>query len=165
MSIETIVGIFDNETFEQMFVNAGIINSDINNSSQVISHPLEDGSKTSDHQVYNLIKISMTVRLSDNDFVSTHQSISKSYNNSVKHTIQTKVNVYKNMVIESMPHSETSESGVVMNISFVEFKSAATASTYVPKYASDSNSVDRGVQRSSSVTEDKKQSILSKVFS
>ena len=62
-SSEQLTGIFDNDTYEQLFADAICTSLNIKDTSQLMTHPLEDGSKTADHQVFDLIKISMILIL------------------------------------------------------------------------------------------------------
>jgi len=157
---EELIGIFNNDNFEQLFNNASIMSVSVEDSSQVMSHPLEDGSKTSDHQVFDLIRIQIPIILSSTDFVSVYQSIDKGYKNSTLYTIQTKVSVYKNMIIDSKPHQETVESGIRLALSFTQFDTKKANVSINPKYASDSNTSNRGVQNGTSVSDEKRTSIL-----
>lgn len=169
MAIEELVGIFNNDNFEQLFVNAKPLQASIKEDSTVMTHPLEDGSKVADHQVFNLVQIDIPVILSSNDFVSVYQSINKAFKDNTLFTVQTKVNTYKNMIIQSMPREETVNSGIPINLSLVEFKVAQTITTIAPKYPKDTNTIKRGVQNSNStntqVSEDKKTSILAGIIS
>lgn len=160
MAQEEIVGIFDSETFEQVFTNASLMSASVDDTSQVMTHPVEDGSKVSDHQVFDLIKISIPMVLSSTDFVSVYQSIDKAYKNSTLFTIQTKISVYKNMIINSKPHEETVESGIRMVLSFTEFREEGTTVTFSPKYAGNGNTSKRGVESGNGVSDEKRTSII-----
>ena len=103
-SSEQLTGIFDNDTYEQLFADAICTSLNIKDTSQLMTHPLEDGSKTADHQVFDLIKISMILQLSKINYNIVFENIDTAYISSTLLTIQTKVNVYKNMLIESKPH-------------------------------------------------------------
>lgn len=167
---EDLIGIFSNENYEQLFINASLMKVTVTESSQIMTHPVEDGSRVSDHQIFDLIKISIPIVLSSDDFISVFQSIQKGYKSSTLYTIQTKVSVYKNMMIDSLPHEETVESGIRLMLTLTEFNeqvtSVGTAPNVAPKSAKDSNTIKRGVQNGKTVeNEEKKTSIIKGIYS
>jgi hypothetical protein len=153
MAKEEIVGIFNSE-FEQLFLDAVIMSAEVTEDSRVMTHPLEDGSEVSDHQVFNLISISMPVILSNDNYVNAYKEIEKSYKENELFTIQTKVSVYKNMILNSKPYSQNKDGGVRMTLSFTQFNTATTAVKFKPKNPPDSNTKKRGVQNGKPVHKD-----------
>lgn len=143
---QDLVGIFANESYEQLFLNASLMSVSVVNNSKLMTHPLEDGSQVGDHQIFELIRISVPVVLSSADFVTVYRNIEKSFRKNTLYTIQTKVSVYKNMLIESMPHEETVESGIRLVLSFIEFLEQKTAVGIAPKYPKDTPTTKKGVQ-------------------
>lgn len=170
---QELVGIFRNESYEQLFLNASIMSASVTNNSKLMTHPLENGSQVGDHQIFELIRISIPIVLSSSDYVSVYRNIEKGFRSNELYTIQTKVSVYKNMVIESMPHEETVESGIRLILSFIEFLEQKTAIGIAPKYPKDSPTTKKGVQnggngenaKDGDVSEDKKTSFLKGLYS
>ena len=160
---ETVVGIFD-DSFEQLFLGATIMSAEINDTSKLMTHPLEDGSSVSDHQVFNLKSIKIPLIISSDDFVTVFQDIDKAYKKNTLFTIQTKVNIYKNMVIESKPHSESVLGGVRMVLSFTEFRTAGTAVKIKPKYPKDGDTKKSGNQSGTDATP-KRETVLRSFYS
>lgn len=165
---EELIGIFSNENYEQVFLNASLMNLGVTNQSKIMTHPLEDGSEKSDHQIFELIKISIQIILSSEDYVSVYQNIEKGYRTHTLYTIQTKVNVYKNMMIDSMPHEETVETGVRLVLNFTQFEEIKTAVGIAPKYPKDSNTNKKGVQngnQGNSNSEEKRKTFVKGLYS
>lgn len=161
MAKEEIIGIFNSE-FEQLFTDAIIMSAEVKDSSRVMTHPLEDGSETSDHQIFDLISLSMPVVLSNENFVNAYKEIDKAYRDGELFTIQTRVAVYKNMIINSKPYSQNKDGGVRMTLSFTQFNTATTAVKFKPKNPPDSNTKKRGVQSGTPV---QKETVLKGLFS
>lgn len=147
-----MVAIFNSETFEQVFVKARPVEASIKMSSKVMTHPLEDGSSVSDHQIFDLIGVDISFLLSTDDYVSVYQSIKTAYEKSILFTIQTKTDVYENMLIQQMPRKESANmfNGVGLNISFIEFKKIkATISRGIgtPRHSKDAKNQNSGKQQ------------------
>lgn len=160
---EQLTGIFDNDTYEQLFTDAICLKTSLKDTSQLMTHPLEDGSKTADHQVFDLIKISMILQLSKINYNIVFENIDTAYRSSTLLTIQTKVNVYKNMLIESKPHVESSQSGVIINLDLTQFDVSSTDTVYNPKFDKDKSTSKKGVQNGVSVSSQQQSTILQKI--
>ena len=162
-SSEQLTGIFDNDTYEQLFADAICTSLNIKDTSQLMTHPLEDGSKTADHQVFDLIKISMILQLSKINYNIVFENIDTAYRSSTLLTIQTKVNVYKNMLIESKPHVESSKSGIIINLDLTQFNVLSTDTVYNPKFDKDKSTAKKGIQNGIAVSSQQQSTILQKI--
>jgi hypothetical protein len=162
-SSEQLTGIFDNDTYEQLFVDAICTSINISDNSELMTHPLEDGSKTADHQVFDLIKISMILQLSKANYNIVFENIDTAYRSSTLLTIQTKVNVYKNMLIESKPHVESSKSGIIINLDLMQFNVLSTNTIYNAKFDEDKSTSKKGIQNGVAVSSQQQSTILQKI--
>jgi len=150
---EQLVGIYNNTDYNVLFDDAICTDLKVDDSSVVMSHPLENGSKVSDHQVFNLVKISMTLNLSKKDYNIVFENINAAYRESTLFTVQTKVNIYNNMIIEAKPHVEGAHLGVLMNLSFVEFNVASDVVLYDPRFDEDGDTTKNGLQNGTEVSD------------
>jgi hypothetical protein len=163
-SSEQLTGIFNNDTYEQLFVDGIISLLNAKNTSQLMTHPLEDGSKIADHQVFNLIKISMILQLSKANYNIVYENIDTAYRSSTLLTIQTKVDVYKNMLIESKPHTESSKSGIIINLNLTQADVLSTDTVYNAKFDEDKSTVKRGVQNGVKVSSSEQSTTLQRLY-
>ena len=162
-SRQQLVGIFDNTNFDVLFDDAICTDLKVDDNSSVMSHPLENGSKVSDHQVFDLIKISMVLNLSKKDYNLVFENIDAAYRSSTLLTIQTKVNIYKDMLIEAKPHEEGNYQGVIMNLSLKQGGDVSDVVVYNPQFEADSNTIKKGLQSGTTVADSQRVSIASKI--
>jgi hypothetical protein len=151
-SSQQLVGIYDNTNFGILFDAAICTGLKAHDNSSVMSHPLENGSKVSDHQVFDLIKISMVLNLSKKDYNLVFENIDTAYRSSTLLTIQTKVNIYKDMLIEAKPHEEGNYQGVIMNLSLKQGSDVSDVVVYNPQFEADSNTIKKGLQSGTEVS-------------
>ena len=162
-SSQQLVGIYDNTNFGILFDAAICTGLKVHDNSSVMSHPLENGSKVSDHQVFDLIEISMVLNLSKKDYNLVFENIDTAYRSSTLLTIQTKVNIYKDMIIESKPHVEGNYQGIIINLSFIQFNAVSDVVVYNPQFEADSNTIKKGLQSGTIVADSQRVSIASKI--
>ncbi|CAH7182813.1 hypothetical protein VCHA50P417_20494 [Vibrio chagasii] len=72
------------------------------------SHVLEDGIEFIDHKIRVPLKITASVMLSMRTYIDIFQRIKLAEAKAEPLTVQTKVDVYPNMIIESFPYEESS---------------------------------------------------------
>lgn len=129
-----IVGVFD-DNFNQLFQQARPVKLRVFPNSKLMRHPIETGTKITDHQIFEPVEIELDLILNGGgilslinggQFFSNYQSLYNQINTYYKNgsllTIQTKVGTYPNMVIEKMPHEETPEmfDAVLVKVKFSE---------------------------------------------
>lgn len=100
-----IVAILDSN-LNQVANGAKIINAQVIEESQVMSHPVETGGTIEDEIVFLPISISFNVILDVVSYRSTYQEIKQLYTKRTLLTVQTKADSYQSLVIENMPHDE-----------------------------------------------------------
>ena len=166
-NIDKEVALYD-EALNIIFPNMKLLKIDVIDSSQVMSQPLEMGSRASDHQIFDLIQVDMQVAIIGLDYIQVYNQLDTYQKEFKLFTIQTKVAIYDNMILKDKPRIETPDFGVLLNLKFVHFDQKATEIKQVAKEPQDSSTQKRGtVQGNSKVSEEKKEkrtSALSKVF-
>lgn len=140
------------ESGNQLFSTAKILNLSTSPTNTYAQHPVEDGTVVSDNKITNQVRISVTIILDGNDYQEVYKSIQNASNNDTKLSIQTRVSTYNNMYIEAYPSEESASifDTVSMSIDFVEqITGNITTSQLSPSDVasqSDVDTVDRGEQ-------------------
>jgi hypothetical protein len=137
---QDVVGIFDAESFEQMFSAAVVMRLQLNPTSKVPQHPLETGETRIDTRISmpvdgQLLLIPNLDRVQPADIYGQIRTV---YNSGKLFTIVCKAGTFENMFITGMPHDETPDMQdslqIVLRVSeALFFKSQATAAAVTPK--------------------------------
>ena len=61
---QDVVGVFDQQTFSQVFSDARPIKAKVNETASVMSHPVEDGTIITDHKIINPVDIELSMIIS-----------------------------------------------------------------------------------------------------
>jgi len=101
-----VVGVFDQDSFRQLFETARPMKAFIRETSRVMEHPLETGALIADHKITDPRTIELLIIVNAADFNSAFQQIRNSWLNSQLLIVQTKAAVYKNMIIHNLPREE-----------------------------------------------------------
>jgi hypothetical protein len=103
-----IVGIYDNDTFDQLFETARPIRANIKREIKVMQHPIETGALVQDFMIVQPVEIELSLMLaSDGEYQTVYQAIKQYHLTGTLVSIQTKADVFPNMLIEAMLHEET----------------------------------------------------------
>jgi len=71
-----VVGIYDNDTFEQLFQTARPMKANINRSAKIMEHPIETGSVVQDFMIIQPVDIELSMVLaSDGEYQAVYQAI------------------------------------------------------------------------------------------
>lgn len=118
---EPVTALFD-EDGNQIFETIGILSLSVGQTSVFAEHTLEDGTVVSDNKIILQGRVNGQVVLDSADYVEVYKKLKDAYINTVRFTVQTRVDSYDNMYLESLPYEESSKiSGTIaMAISFVE---------------------------------------------
>ena len=100
--ISNVIAIYDSE-YVSLFEDIHYVKASVSDTSQVFSHPLEDGSVLSDYKIENQIAINLQVMLVGADYRNSYKKLKKIKTDGTAITIQTKTDVYANMIINSFP--------------------------------------------------------------
>lgn len=159
------VAIFKSD-FTQAFSKARPLNLAVALNSKVMTHPLEDGSQVSDHIIKELTQLEISLLLSSSDYLSVYQDIKNAYEKNELFSIQTKTDIFNDMVIQKIPQTQTPNlyNALQINLSFIEFrkvKAIVRSGIGTPRKAKDSNTANTGKQQG---TQKPYNSTLSKVI-
>lgn len=134
-SATDVVGIFDLQSFNQLFAKARAIKAKVAETASVMSHPVEDGSTITDHTIINPIEIELSCIIASEDYRTEYESIKSYYLKSTLLAVQTRSGVYRNMLISAMPHDEDPEffGAITLAIKLVEVKFAKFTTGTAPK--------------------------------
>lgn len=105
-----VVGIYDNDTFDQLFSTARPIKANISRIAKIMEHPIETGSVVQDFMIIQPVEIELSLMLaSDGEYQAVYQAIKGYFLTGTQVSIQTKADVFPNMLIQAMPHEETGD--------------------------------------------------------
>jgi len=146
-------GVFDNVTFEQLFDTARPIKANINRSSKIMDHPIENGSIVSDFSIIMPVGIELSMILTGEEYASVYQEMKNYFLSRTLVSIQTRADVFDDMIIEAMPHEESPDMFDVLPVAFkfrevqmitVQYQSLAPQNVQSP---TDESTVSRGAQQ------------------
>ncbi|WP_286898893.1 phage baseplate protein [Achromobacter sp. UBA2119] len=170
-STQQQVTILDSESFDTLFASAHPMRVAVREAKRATKFAVEDGSERSDHVVRELTEIQIDFLLAD-DTRNQFESLRQAFDQNKLVTVQTKVRSYENMLIVDMPHDETPELGMAINVpirmqEWVEVKPEfGELPPAKVENKSQSSTVKRGQQTSeeSGAGTERKGSVLSGVF-
>lgn len=158
-----VVGVFDSG-FNQLFPDARAIKASIKEDAKTMEHPIEDGEVITDYRIINPVEINLSLILRPETVEDTYKLIKSYFLGEELLTVQTKVDVYSNMVVQAMPHEEDSALQNTITLAFsvkeaiiVEAQFGQLPPTSVAKKG-DSSTVDRGQQEPVEATPAESQS-------
>lgn len=102
-----IVGVFDQQSFSQVFPGARPMKASVRETSRVMDYPVETGVTLSDHHVINPTEIELMMVINSLEYGSAYQAIRNAWVNATLLMVQTRTGVYRNMIVAQMPHEET----------------------------------------------------------
>jgi len=150
-----IVGILNQETLKQIFVDARPVRATVRETSRVMDYPVETGAVLSDHKVIMPTEIEMICIIRSDTFSTAFQEMRGAWLNATELSVQTRMGTYRNMIIMELPHVEDSDmaNAVVISIRLREVLFVAPASVapsgelanYSPRDPQDQSLVDRGL--------------------
>lgn len=119
------------DNFSQVFPEARIISIDIKEDVSVMSHPLEDGTTLSDHAIIQPVNVNINMILPPDVYDNVYNTIKIFFTNHTKLAVFSKVGVYNNLIINSMPHQESADlfNAVPLTLSLKEALFVYVAST------------------------------------
>lgn len=165
------VTVLDTESFETLFASAHPMRVAVRETKRATKFAVEDGSERSDHVVRELTEIQIDFLLVD-DTRNQFESLRQAFDQNKLLTVQTKVKSYESMLIVDMPHDETPELGMAVNVpirmqEWIEVKPEfGTLPPAKVENKGQSSTVKRGQQTTEESGEGKRRqgSVLSGVF-
>jgi len=119
-----VVGIFDQESGDQIFSGAAIVKNEVMRDSKIFEHPLETGAVRADHKITLPNEIRMQIIIAGKKYPEVYKKMVQAFENATMLDIKAKVDFFSNMIIKAMPHSESADmlDAVAMNIHFREVR-------------------------------------------
>lgn len=157
--VQDVVGVFTSD-FRQVFKDARPIKATIKEANKVMEHPLETGASTADHVITLLVNIELSLIFKPGVFKSAYDEVKQLSKNRTTLTVQTRTDVYKNMIIENMPHTEDAEmmDTISMALTLTEFQ--LVTAQYGPALPANRNTQARGNVQTTEATEKQGGSVL-----
>lgn len=104
-----VVGIYDNDTFSQLFQTGRPIKANISRLAKIMEHPIETGAIVQDFMIIMPVEIELSLILGAADYQTVYQEIKGYFMTGTQVSIQTKADVFPNMLIQGMPHEESAD--------------------------------------------------------
>lgn len=165
-----VVGIYDAE-FNQLFETARAIKASVKEDSKLMEHPVENGATITDYSIILPIEIELSMIAAGVEaYRAVYNQIKQAFVSRSVLVVQTWTGLYRNMLIQSMPHEEDPALADAIAIALrlkevkiVEAQYAALTARQVrnPSHAS---TVARGQQQPQQATTARSGSILFGVF-
>lgn len=114
-STQQRVAILDADSLQVIFASAEPMRVSVRESKRATKFAVEDGTERSDHVVRELTEIQIDFLLAD-DTRNQFENLRQAFDKNKLVTVQTKVRSYENMLILDVPHDETPELGMAINI-------------------------------------------------
>ena len=148
---------------QEVLADAAIISCKVNDQSKLMEHPIESGAKISDHKVFEPRSMELTVALTSDGYDTEYAELFDLYRECAILSLQTKVQVYNNLQIASIPHEEkvTTMNRLIFNISLKE------AIVVTPQFVASQTSYKKPADKPTAQVgqqQKKKSSILSDLF-
>ena len=143
---------FYTSDFKKVLENAKVLKAEIKPTVKLMEHPLETGAMVTDFKIIKPVEIDISLMLLSENYADVYQTLKNFYNKSTSLIVQTKTDVYKNMVIESFPYEESADvyDGITLALTVKEILYATTSTstssvnTKTPKHKT---KIDRGQQQ------------------
>jgi hypothetical protein len=142
------VAIFTQD-YIQLFRDARAIKAVVKEQAKVMEHPVENGSVISDHRVILPVEIELSLILASENYQSVYKAIRQYYFNATLLVVQTRSGIYENQLISALPHEEdpTIYDALTIALSLKQVQFVTAQFGIVPKYPSNTTTVNRGVQQ------------------
>lgn len=165
----TPVIILDNDSLEELWEGSDIMSVSVSETSKATRYAVEDGTNRNDHVIKNPVEISINMMLVGK-IAQLFQLLKQTYLEHKLVTVQTKTDVYTNMLVEGIPHEQDTgmTDGVTVNVKMVEWQEVTPEyGELTPKKVAkprQSDTVKRGSQATSEAPPKKRQSVLRSMF-
>lgn len=105
-----------------LIAETSIRNADVNTECQIMEYPIETGVRIADHIVFQPTEIAMSIVFPAILYGSVYSELQSLYANSTKLIILTKARIYRNMVLQGIPHDERPQNinRLIFNLRFKE---------------------------------------------
>lgn len=165
----TPVIILDNDNLEELWEGSDIMRVSVSETSKATRYAVEDGTNRNDHVIKNPVEITLSMILAGK-IAQLFQLLKQTYLEHKLVTVQTKTDVYTNMLVEEIPHEQDTgmTDGVTVSVKMVEWLEVKPEyGELTPKKVAkprQSDTVKRGSQATSEAPPKKRQSVLRSMF-
>lgn len=165
---QDVVAVLDSN-FRQVFSKARAIKASVLRGSKTMEHPLETGATIADHRIILPIGVELSLILASEDYRAVYQQVRDLFLRGELLTVQTRVDSFQDMLLEKIPHEETTEifDGIALAMTLKEAKFVQPQfSALKVAQPKDSTTRDRGQQQPTETppTENRRSSILGSIF-
>ncbi len=146
-----VVAVIDQESFVQVFPFARPMRATIRQQSRTMQHPAENGVIISDHRIILQTEIEMPLVVNALDYSETFNQINNLFINGTLLSVQTRVGIYQNMIIEDLPHDESPDmyDAISIGLRFKEVIYFPAPSSFQPIDPANQSTVNSGQQQPS----------------
>jgi hypothetical protein len=148
----------------QIFETVGILQVSASSNTAYPQHTLENGVTISDHSIRLQDQVALRCILDPDDYVEVYRRIKRAFRQNAAFIIQTKVETYTNMYMQSLPHEEGAKNTVSLIMEFLEqrFQSPNVGTLPLSSVANpaDSDSRNSGNKQAQSATDQQSQTVL-----
>ena len=161
---ERATAIFD-ENKEHILETVRFMSVQVGQSKSFSNQTLESGLVVADNVIDNQDQINLQLILDPDNYVDVFAEIQSLYDSVTAISVQTRVETYNNLYIESMPHDEGSSiaNTVAINISLVE-QQIVSSTTQVLSEPDVSNSADASTVKSGQKSSTESTTVLQDLF-
>lgn len=150
-----VVAVLDTDSGQQKFAKARPMRATVFERSELMEHPLEDGSVINDHKVAKPTEIDLPLFLSNSqELPEVFEEIRQLYNDGTLLLVQTRTATYSNMVIMELPHEETGDTlgSVALGLRLKQARFITAKQGVAPKAAKHKKTAKRGTQQTTKAT-------------
>lgn len=150
---------------QQVLAEAQFLRATVFDVAKLMEHPLEDGSPTADHIVFQPVEIDLPLMITGDNVKQVWIELRKLYLAGTKLVVQTRVDQYAPMILTEIPHDETPEAVDAITVSVrlreAVFVSAVYGGVALPpakvKKASQASTAKKGAQQTTTAPATAKQ--------
>lgn len=165
----TPVVILDNDSLQELWVGSDVMRVSVHETSKATRYAVEDGTSRNDHVIQNPTEIEISMILAG-EMARLFQLLKQTYLERKLVTVQTKTDVYTDMLVEEIPHEQDAgmTDGVTVDVRLLEWREIAPEygelTTNKVANPSQSDTVNRGSQATGEASPEKRQSVLRSIF-
>lgn len=153
------VAVFDQQTLQQIFEPARIMEIDVKEPSRVMEYPVETGATLSDHHVILPTMIDVVFFIQSDYYTEAYGAIRNAFRRARKLVLQTRTGVYSNMIIQEMGNGQKPEmfDAIMLTVRFKEVifispNTGGQSDNYSPLDPTMGSIIPRGLQIGSAIT-------------
>jgi hypothetical protein len=164
---QDVIAVYDQATFRQVFQNARPLKVTVKPTSQIMDQPVETGSVITDQTIILPIEIELSLIIVSLFYRSEYQVLKQLRLNRTFLTVQTRADVFKNMIIADLPHEESPENydslTIALKLREIQIFTAISV-PWTPKNPTYGSTVNRGNVQTMPITAQKRTALDKLLF-